>query len=246
MEEGTHNNNRRPPSRPRERVGLARSEAAGVDRGRRAPRCSRSPKSLRRWFSIAALCFCSLPTRRRAEHTVDLPCIISQLNELPPSELEKLASDEVALSEFFQKLDFCKTSRGRRDILSKQNVDLAASNVEKLQKVEAKRAQLEELRQQYSQMHAVAAAEMKAYKEQQQARSPEAIMEMLTAGAKEMESESERSASNMKMGQLDIRQFVSQHVDERKHYHQALILKERMRESLKTRQSYGNPYGAQR
>jgi len=38
-----------------------------------------------------------------------------QLNELPPSELEKLSSDEdpLALSEFFQRLDFAKTSQGR-------------------------------------------------------------------------------------------------------------------------------------
>ena len=99
-------------------------------------------------------------------------------------------------------------------------------------------------RQQYMQMHEVAAAGLKAHQEKQERRTPEAIMGMLVEGAKEMEAQAEISASSVKAGQLGIRQFVSQHVDERKQYHQALILKERMQQTQKAKAQQGREYGA--
>ena len=154
---------------------------------------------------------------------------------------------------------------GRRDALSKHNVELAASNMEKLEQVASRQRELEEYRhrvlavsrqhpfraldvatlacrQQYVQMHEVASADLQAYQAKQQQRTPEAIMAMLAEGAKAMEAQAESSASSVKMGQLDVRQFVSQHVDERKQYHQALILKERLQQTQKGQQ--GRQYGA--
>jgi len=180
-------------------------------------------------------------SRTQSTAVLPIPDRFDQLEELPPSELEKLATDELALSEFFQKLDFCKTSQKRRDTLQKQNEELAGRNLKKLEEIEAKHRELEAGRQTYTEMHSVVSEELQRHDAKLQRRTPHAITAMLLEGAKEMESASESSASSVKSGQLDIHQFISQHVDERKQYHQALIIKERLQNAPATG---GGAYGA--
>merc|ERR1712196_233714 len=88
-----------------------------------------------------------------ASITLPVPEEFPQLAELPPSELEELAVDDVACLEYFDKLDFVKVSKSRREALVRENKELLTENMDLQRDVEKEHQELLELRQQYQQLH---------------------------------------------------------------------------------------------
>jgi len=89
-------------------------------------------------------------------------------------------------------------------------------------------AQVRDVRSQYALVHQDATAKLHTHKDRLHQRTPQAIAKKMRDGATQLEAASQNTAARGKAGQLPLPQFVSQYMDERKQYHKALILKERL------------------
>ncbi|KAG3160568.1 hypothetical protein PI126_g6838 [Phytophthora idaei] len=138
-----------------------------------------------------------------------IPAIFPELEELSLSQLEKLNSDKHALKKFVKELTSVKEFTQLRDEVLHSNMGIAKTTLgyetellELQEVVEAQRVELRAAQQ--------ALAEKQARQQRIVARHrPDALLEQLSAAAKDVDNESDEIATQFAHGEMDVAQFIS-------------------------------------
>ncbi|POM58435.1 Hypothetical protein PHPALM_36916 [Phytophthora palmivora] len=152
-----------------------------------------------------------------------IPAIFPELEELSHSQLEKLNSDKHALKKFVKELTSVKEFTQLRDEVLHSNMGIAKttlgyeSELRGLQEVvEAQRTELRAAQQ--------ALAEKQARQQRIVARHrPDALLEQLSAAAKDVDNESDEIAMQFSHGDIDVAQFISSYLPQRNLYHERTL-----------------------
>ncbi|KAG7382583.1 hypothetical protein PHYPSEUDO_004724 [Phytophthora pseudosyringae] len=144
-----------------------------------------------------------------------IPAVFPELEELSVSQLEKLSSDKRALKKFVKDLTSVKEFTQLRDEVLHSNMGIAKatlgyeSELRELQEVvETQRAELRAAQQ--------ALAEKQARQQRLVARHrPDALLEQLSAAAKDVDNESDEIASQFAHGDIDVARFISTYLPQR-------------------------------
>ncbi|KAF1777209.1 Modifier of rudimentary, Modr [Phytophthora cactorum] len=137
--------------------------------------------------------------------------------------LEKLNSDKHALKKFVKELTSVKEFTQLRDEVLYSNMGIAnttlgyETELRELQEVvEAQRVELRAAQQ--------ALAEKQARQQRIVARHrPDALLEQLSAAAKDVDNESDEIATQFAHGEIDVAQFISTYLPQRNLYHERTL-----------------------
>ncbi|KAG6961795.1 hypothetical protein JG688_00008917 [Phytophthora aleatoria] len=152
-----------------------------------------------------------------------IPAIFQELEELSLSQLEKLNSDKHALKKFVKELTSVKEFTQLRDEVLHSNMGIAKTTLgyetelrELQEVVEAQRVELRAAQQ--------ALAEKQARQQRIVARHrPDALLEQLSAAAKDVDNESDEIATQFAHGEMDVAQFISTYLPQRNLYHERTL-----------------------
>ncbi|CEG36909.1 Uncharacterized conserved protein [Plasmopara halstedii] len=162
-------------------------------------------------------------TRARHTQMPVIPSTFLELEELSPSQLQKLNSDEHAIKIFVDKLTLVTEFTQLRDQILHSNMGTAMktlgheSELRNLQKaIELQRAELR------------AAQQMLAEKQARQQRiaarhRPDALLEQLSLAAKSVDNESDEIAMQFTHGDIDVAHFLSAFLPQRNLYHERTL-----------------------
>ncbi|KAI9922612.1 hypothetical protein PsorP6_000401 [Peronosclerospora sorghi] len=136
------------------------------------------------------------------------------------SELEKLNSDKRALKQFVNELSSVKEFTQLRDEVLRSNMGIAKttlgyeSELRELQAlVKTQQAELRAAQQ--------AVAEKQARQQRIVARHrPDALLDQLSAAAKDADNESDEIASKFTHGEINVAQFIATYLPQRNLYHE--------------------------
>ncbi|KAL3667407.1 hypothetical protein V7S43_007633 [Phytophthora oleae] len=152
-----------------------------------------------------------------------IPAIFPELEELSLSQLEKLNSDKHALKKLVKDLTSVKEFTQLRDEVLHSNMSIAKATLgyeselcELQEVVEAQRTELRAAQQ--------ALAEKQARQQRIIARHrPDALLEQLSAAAKDVDNESDEIATQFAHGDIDVTQFISTYLSQRNLYHERTL-----------------------
>ncbi|KAG6969721.1 hypothetical protein JG687_00003030 [Phytophthora cactorum] len=151
----------------------------------------------------------------------DLGRIVTEI--VTELRLEKLNSDKHALKKFVKELTSVKEFTQLRDEVLYSNMGIAnttlgyETELRELQEVvEAQRVELRAAQQ--------ALAEKQARQQRIVARHrPDALLEQLSAAAKDVDNESDEIATQFAHGEIDVAQFISTYLPQRNLYHERTL-----------------------
>ncbi|KAE8895277.1 hypothetical protein PF005_g4647 [Phytophthora fragariae] len=152
-----------------------------------------------------------------------IPAVFPELEELSLAQLEKLNSDKRALKKFVKELTSVKEFTQLRDEVLHSNMGIAKttlgyeSELRELQDVvEAQQAELRAAQQ--------SLAEKQARQQRIVARHrPDALLEQLSAAAKDVDNETDEIATQFAHGDIDVAQFISTYLPQRNLYHERTL-----------------------
>ncbi|RLN46349.1 hypothetical protein BBJ29_006591 [Phytophthora kernoviae] len=152
-----------------------------------------------------------------------IPSTFPELQDLSQSQLEKLNSDRRALKKFVKDLTSVQEFTQLRDDVLHSNMDIAKKTLNHESELRELQALVE---QQRSELRAAqeALAEKQAQQQRIAARHrPDALLEQLSAAAKDLDNETDEIATQFAHGDIDVAQFIATYLPQRNLYHERTL-----------------------
>jgi len=170
-----------------------------------------------------------LPRRSPAS----LHAVMAELQELPPSELDKLSKDDtdVGLQKFLQKHPTFLEKQKERSKLEQQNEALARTSLAQQSVLVSDQKEHQEVYSNYHKLHQAVTAKSQAQHARLEEFSPQAVQGVLTSLISQSDSTSDSTITQFQDKQLALPGFIAQYLHQRQQYHRASIVKERLQAS---------------
>jgi len=172
------------------------------------------------------------PARRPSASTGEgqLDGLLAELQELTPSELDRLARDDtdVGLQKLLQAHPTILACQSERGQLQSESEALAGKILALSQALATDRKECEEVRTEYERLHASVSEKSQQQQARLQEDSPEAVLQLLNQLKRDEEAITDGMVEQLHSKQLMATDFVSQFVEQRKRYHRVAIFHERL------------------
>ncbi|KAK0159368.1 hypothetical protein PV328_010253 [Microctonus aethiopoides] len=160
----------------------------------------------------------------------DIPAALAMLNHLSNSELNELLNDDRKFEEVVKDIKQFKDLETEKEMLMASNRSLAEFNLTQQPTLEEGKKTLEELSETGSALCTRIQEKLDIIKEKSGSMSVDSALELLQAGATEIEEESEKHAEKFLAGELEVEEFLEQFLTRRKLMHLRKVKVDKMRE----------------
>ncbi|XP_043268346.1 vacuolar protein sorting-associated protein 37B-like [Venturia canescens] len=169
----------------------------------------------------------------------DIPAALGLLNHLNNDELKELLNDDAKFEDLVKDAKQFKDLETEKEMLMASNRSLAEFNLAKQPELEEGKKELKELGEQGSELCISVQKKLEELKEKSGSMSVDHALELLQAGAAEIEEESEKLAEKFIAGDVEVEEFLDQFMTMRKLMHHRKVKVDKMRELR--RKSVGYP-----
>jgi ESCRT-I complex subunit VPS37 len=188
-------------------------------------------------FSAASATSTSTTTATRTAGGLELPPLPDEFEELRgknDAELGELLRDEQLFDAFFETLECVKTMRTIRADLVRGNEELARDNLKHEQQLSAMHEQLKAKEAEVQAKSAEYDAKLAEQRDIMQRFTPASLIDRLSDAIADADHISEQTAQQFIDGELELRAFTRDYLEQRKVYHR----RNAKREALSHRQHH--------
>eukprot|EP00667_Euglena_gracilis_P021453 EG_transcript_23494 len=142
-----------------------------------------------------------------------------EVQRLSGEELSALLNDEAAFESFFNNLAVVRSQRALHADVQRENEEMAVANLSMKAEIEALKEEIGELDQVARAQRAELEAKLARRRELQERQSPAALYRLLQTATAQAEGDSDATADAFHQGAIDLKQFLTSYVEQRKLYH---------------------------